>query len=64
MKHSGSTLTEEAVKAARERLKKLRRTARITGDIMAPSGEVWNAERGWLIAKPRGRRKPARSPQT
>ena len=34
-----------AAKAARARLKDLRATARI-GDIMSPSGEVWNAERG------------------
>jgi len=31
--------------AARKRLKALRKTARI-GDIMSPSGEVWDAERG------------------
>ena len=30
--------------AARNRLKKLRKTARI-GDITSPSGEVWEAER-------------------
>lgn len=31
--------------AARARLKALRKTARI-GDIMSPSGEAWDAERG------------------
>ena len=31
--------------AARKWLKKLRKKARI-GDIMSPSGEVWDAERG------------------
>lgn len=31
--------------AARTRLKALRKTARI-GDIMSPSGEAWDAERG------------------
>ena len=36
---------EAAAKAARARLKALRATARV-GDIMSPSGEVWNAERG------------------
>jgi prevent-host-death family protein len=32
--------------AARKRLKALRGKARITGDIMAPSGETWDAELG------------------
>lgn len=32
--------------AARKWLKKLRGKARITGDIMSPSGEVWDAELG------------------
>ena len=36
---------QAAAEAARARLKALRATARI-GDIMSPSGEVWNAERG------------------
>jgi hypothetical protein len=40
--------------ASRERLKKLRRTARI-GDIMSPSGEVWDAERGAILRKSRRR---------
>jgi prevent-host-death family protein len=31
--------------AARERLKSLRGKARV-GDVMSPSGEPWNAERG------------------
>jgi prevent-host-death family protein len=34
--------------AARKRLKSLRGKARIVGDIMSPSGEAWNAERGRL----------------
>ncbi len=34
--------------AARKRLKALRGKARITGDIMAPSGETWDAELGRL----------------
>ena len=38
-------LEEDRQAAARERLKKLRKKARI-GDIMSPSGEVWDAERG------------------
>lgn len=37
---------EDRQAAARRRLKQLRGKARITGDIMAPSGEVWNAELG------------------
>ena len=36
---------EAAAKAARARLIALRATARV-GDIMSPSGDVWNAERG------------------
>lgn len=36
---------QAAAKAARARLKALRGKARI-GDIMSPSGETWNAERG------------------
>lgn len=36
---------EDRQAAARKRLKALRKTARI-GDIMSPSGDVWNAERG------------------
>jgi len=32
--------------AARKRLKALRGKARIRGDIMSPSGETWDAERG------------------
>lgn len=36
---------QATAKAARARLKALRATARI-GDIMSPSGDVWNAERG------------------
>ena len=36
---------EDRQAAARKRLKALRKTARI-GDIMSPSGEAWNAERG------------------
>jgi len=31
--------------AARKWLKKLRKTARV-GDVMSPSGEAWDAERG------------------
>jgi prevent-host-death family protein len=31
--------------AARKWLRKLRKTARV-GDVMSPSGDVWNAERG------------------
>jgi prevent-host-death family protein len=31
--------------AARQWLKKLRKTARV-GDVMSPSGEIWNAELG------------------
>ena len=31
---------------ARRWMKKIRKKARITGDIMAPSGEVWDAELG------------------
>ena len=37
---------EDRQAAARKWLKKLRRSARITGDIMSPSGEAWDAERG------------------
>lgn len=37
---------EDRQAAARKRLKALRGKARITGDIMGPSGEVWNAELG------------------
>lgn len=36
---------EDRQAAAQKRLKALRKTARI-GDIMSPSGEVWDAERG------------------
>ena len=36
---------EDRQAAARQWLKKLRKTARI-GDIMSPSGESWDAERG------------------
>ena len=36
---------EDRQAAARKWLKKLRNTARI-GDIMSPSGEAWDAERG------------------
>ena len=36
---------EDRQAAARKRLRALRKTARI-GDIMSPSGEVWDAERG------------------
>ena len=36
---------QAAAKAARARLKALRAKARI-GDIMSPSAEAWNAERG------------------
>ena len=36
---------EDRQAAARKRLRALRETARI-GDIMSPSGEVWDAERG------------------
>ena len=36
---------EDRQAAARQRLRTLRKTARI-GDIMSPSGEVWDAERG------------------
>jgi prevent-host-death family protein len=39
---------EDPQAAARKRLKALRGKARITGDIMSPSGEIWNAERGRL----------------
>ena len=39
---------EDRAAAARKRLKALRGKARITGDIMAPSGETWDAERGRL----------------
>jgi hypothetical protein len=34
---------------AREHLKALRRSARIVGDIMSPSGETWDAERGRVL---------------
>lgn len=37
---------EDRQAAARKRLKALRGKARITGDIMGPSGEVWDAELG------------------
>jgi prevent-host-death family protein len=37
---------EDRQAAARRRLKALRGKARITGDIMAPSGEIWDAEHG------------------
>lgn len=36
---------EDRQAAARKWLKKLRKSARV-GDIMSPSGEVWDAERG------------------
>ncbi len=37
---------QDRAAAARKRLAELRRNgARIVGDIMAPSGEVWDAER-------------------
>jgi hydrogenase maturation factor len=32
--------------AARKRLKETRKKARIVGDIMSPSDEVWNAQLG------------------
>ena len=38
---------EDRQLAARKRLKALRKTARV-GDVMSPSGETWNAERGRL----------------
>lgn len=41
---------EDRKAAARRRLKALRKTARI-GDIMSPSGEAWDAERGRLIGR-------------
>lgn len=37
---------EDRSAAARKRLKALRGKARITGDIMSPSGEPWEAESG------------------
>jgi prevent-host-death family protein len=37
---------EDRAAAARQRLKALRGKARITGDIMSPSGERWEAESG------------------
>lgn len=37
---------EDKEVAARNRLKALKGKARITGDVLAPSGEAWNAERG------------------
>jgi prevent-host-death family protein len=37
---------EDRQAAARKWLKALRGKARITGDIMSPSGETWDAERG------------------
>ena len=37
---------EDRQAAARRRLKALRGKARIVGDIMAPSGDTWNAELG------------------
>ncbi|MGQ0546656.1 MAG: type II toxin-antitoxin system Phd/YefM family antitoxin [Betaproteobacteria bacterium] len=36
---------QDRAAAARERLKALRAKARV-GDVMSPSGERWNAERG------------------
>lgn len=36
---------ESAAQAARDRLKALRKTARV-GDVIAPTGERWRAERG------------------
>jgi prevent-host-death family protein len=36
---------EDRAAAAQERLKALRRKAKV-GDVMSPSGERWNAERG------------------
>ena len=36
---------ENAAEAARARLKALRKTARV-GDVIAPTGERWRAERG------------------
>ena len=36
---------ESAVEAARARLKTLRKTAHV-GDVIAPTGERWRAERG------------------
>ncbi len=37
---------EDRQTLARKRLKALRGKARITGDILAPSGETWDAEHG------------------
>lgn len=37
---------EDRQAAARKRLKALRGKARIKGDLMEPSGETWDAERG------------------
>lgn len=37
---------EDRRAAAQRRLKALRGKARILGDIMEPSGEAWDAERG------------------
>jgi prevent-host-death family protein len=37
---------EDRGAAARKRLKALRGKARITGDLMSPSGETWDAELG------------------
>jgi prevent-host-death family protein len=39
---------EDKRSAARARLKALRGKARITGDLLVSSGEIWNAERGKL----------------
>jgi prevent-host-death family protein len=36
---------EDRRAAARKRLKALRKTTKL-GDVMSPSGETWNAERG------------------
>ena len=36
---------EDRQAAARKRLKALRKTARV-GDVMSPSGEIWDAELG------------------
>lgn len=36
---------EDKQEAARRRLKALRGKARVLGDVLAPSGETWDAER-------------------
>jgi hypothetical protein len=41
-------LGDDRQSKARQRLKALKGKAKIVGDLLSPSGEVWNADRGRL----------------